>query len=239
MLERRRLARQFHLCTCATPAELQTLRQLAPDADSDWFANGVDGALFQPADDYDPHLIGFVGRMDYYPNQLAVWNFCRGVLPRLQRRHPTLRFEVIGASPPRSIRDLARLPGVTVTGSVCDVRPYVARAALTVAPLTIARGTQNKVLESMAMGVPVVCSPIVSKGVDAVPGEHLLCASSFEEYVAQIERVLRSPSLRRELALAGRNRVLTHHSWTGAMGRLDELIGTALERRVHGQRTAA
>ncbi len=234
-----RLARQFDLCTCATPAELQALRQLAPDASSAWFPNGVDSALFQPADSYDPHLIAFMGRMDYYPNQLAVVAFCREVLPRLQCRRPALRFEVIGANPPRSIRDLAQLRGVSVTGSVADVRPYVRRAALSVAPLSIARGTQNKVLESMAMGVPVVCSPIVSKGVDAVPGEHLLCASSTEEYVALIEQVLESPVLRRKLALAGRNRVLTHHSWTGAMARLDEAIGAALERRAHPRMTAA
>lgn len=234
-----RLARQFDLCTCATPAELQTLRQLAPDATSDWFPNGVDSSQFQPVEGYDPLLIAFLGRMDYYPNRQAVEFFCRELLPRLQRRRPALRFEVIGANPPRSIRELARLSGVSVTGSVADVRPYVARAALTVAPLTIARGTQNKVLESMAMGVPVVCSPIVSKGVDAIPGEHLLCASSSEEYVTLIEQVLESAALRRRLASAGRNRVLTHHSWAGAMARLDTLISAALERQVCQRTTAA
>ena len=230
-----RLARQFDLSTCATPAELESLKRLAPDAASDWFANGVDAELFQPAEQPDPDLIVFVGRMDYYPNQQAVQDFCQAVLPRLQRRRPALRFAVVGADPPRSTRVLGRLPGVTVTGTVPDVRPYVTRAALTVAPLRIARGTQNKVLESMAMGVPVVCSPAVSKGVDAVPGEHLLCASNAEEYVTLIERLLDSPSLRNTLAQAGRERVLTHHSWDRSMSRLDELMAAALEQRI--QRT--
>jgi polysaccharide biosynthesis protein PslH len=226
-----RLARAFDLCTCATPAELQTLAGLAPQASADWFPNGVDSTHYEPSDHYDPDLIAFVGRMDYYPNQQAVRDFCHDVLPRLQKRRPALRFEVVGADPPQSVRGLARLPGVRVTGFVPDVRPYVARAALTVAPLAIARGTQNKVLESMAMGVPVVCSPSVSKGVDAVPGEHLLCASNADEFVQAIERVLGSPPLRDQLARTGRERVLTHHSWSGSLARLDALISGAFARR--------
>lgn len=233
-----RLARAFDLSTCATPAELQTLRELAPDAASDWFPNGVDTTFYQPAADYDADLIGFVGRMDYYPNQQAVQGFCRDVLPRIQERRPATRFAIVGADPPPSIRELARRPGVTVTGSVPDVRQYVSRAALTIAPLKIARGTQNKVLESMAMGVPVVCSPAVSKGVDAVPGEHLLCASGRDELVQAIERVLDSPAVRDRLARAGRERVSARHSWSGSMARLDALIAASLERRAQ-RRVAA
>jgi polysaccharide biosynthesis protein PslH len=225
------LARRFDLCTCATTAELETLRHLAPDAACETFPNGVDSAFFQPADDHDPDLIAFVGRMDYYPNQQAVQRFCREIFPRLKERRAALRFEVVGADPPRAIKELARLPGVSVTGSVADIRPHVARAALTVAPLSIARGTQNKVLESMAMGVPVVCSRAVSLGVDAIPGVHLLCADSVEEYVITIEQVLASPALRNALARAGRERVLTHHSWSASMARLAALIGAAVERR--------
>jgi glycosyltransferase involved in cell wall biosynthesis len=169
--------------------------------------------------------------MDYYPNQQAVLGFCREVLPALRQRRPALRFAIVGAEPPAAIRALARLPGVTVTGSVPDVRPHVARAALTVAPLTIARGTQNKILESMAMGVPVVCSLAASRGVDAVPGEHLLAASAAAEYVTAIERILDSRPLRAQLARAARERVLSHHSWKHSMERLDALIWTAFEHR--------
>ena len=225
------LARQFDLSTCATPAELDTLRRLSPAAASDSFPNGVDTELFRPADHRADNVIVFVGRMDYYPNQQAVQDFCRDVLPRLQLRRPALRFEVVGAEPPQSIRDLSRLSGVSVTGTVPDVRPYVTRATLTVAPLRIARGTQNKVLESMAMGVPVVCSPAVSRGVDAVPGEHFLCAATADEYVALIEQLLDSPLLRDTFAQAGRERVLTHHSWSRSMARLDELVAAAHECR--------
>ncbi|HVY82976.1 MAG TPA: TIGR03087 family PEP-CTERM/XrtA system glycosyltransferase, partial [Steroidobacteraceae bacterium] len=146
----RRLARQFDLCTCTTRAELQSLRDLGVTTPSDWFPNGVDGTFFAPEKDYDPDLIAFIGRMDYYPNQQAVTMFCRDVLPKLQARRPAVRFQIVGAEPPQFIRDLGKLPGVSVTGSVPDVRGYITRAALTVAPLAIARGTQNKILESMA-----------------------------------------------------------------------------------------
>jgi sugar transferase (PEP-CTERM/EpsH1 system associated) len=229
--EEARLARQFDLCTCATPAELHTLKELAPDAASDWFPNGVDTAHFSPREGYEPNLIVFVGRMDYFPNQQAVTDFCRDLLPQLQRRRPALRFEIVGADPPRSVRALGERSGVTVTGTVPDVREHVRRAALTVAPLRIARGTQNKVLESMAMGVPVVLSPAVARGVDAVPGQHFLCAATPEEWEAAILRVLDSPALRNELALNGRERVVGALGWDASMARLDGLIAAALEAR--------
>ena len=229
--EEARLARQFDLSTCATPAELRTLQSLAPDAASDWFPNGVDTAHFSPREGYDSDLIVFVGRMDYFPNQQAVTDFCRDVLPRLQRRRPGVRFEIVGADPPRSIRALGQRPGVTVTGTVPDVRQHVTRAALTVAPLRIARGTQNKVLESMAMGVPVVLSPAVAQGVDAVPGQHFLCAATPEEWEAVILRILDASALRNELAREARERVMSHHGWDASMARLDGLIARALEAR--------
>jgi sugar transferase (PEP-CTERM/EpsH1 system associated) len=229
-LERRerQLAEHFDLCTCTTRAELESLRALGVSTPSDWFPNGVDAEFFAPdGEGYDSNLVAFVGRMDYYPNQQGVLAFCRGVLPALQAQRPAVRFAIVGADPPEHIRALGKLPGVTVTGSVPDVRPHVRRAALTIAPLAIARGTQNKILESMAMGVPVVCSPQASGGVDAVAGEHLLVASGTGEWVAAIDRLLGDADARGRFALAGRDRVLSHHSWAASMRRLDGLIEEA------------
>ena len=109
------------------------------------------------------------------------------------------------------------------------MQPFVQRSALTIAPLRIARGTQNKLLESMAMGVPVVASRVAAAGVDAVAGEHLLVASTPAEYRDAILRVLENPAERSRLAAAGRARVLSHHSWPSAMTRLDG-IDRALHR---------
>jgi len=228
----RLLADQFDLATCTTRAEMESLRALGATGPTAWFPNGVDAEFFKPSGaDYDPDLVTFIGRMDYFPNQQAVLKFCADALPELQRRRPGTRFEIVGADPSDEIRNLGTLPGVTVTGSVPDVRPYVTRAALTVAPLEIARGTQNKILESMAMGVPVVCSRQACGGVDAVPGEHLLAYDTNEQLVSELLRVLASRDFRQQLAGAGRARVLSNHSWPSSMRRLDALIASQFEAR--------
>ena len=155
----------------------------------------------RPSADYEPDLITFVGRMDYYPNQQAVTTFLsRTCFPEIRRRaaRHALR-DRRGRSVARDPANSANLPGVVVTGSVPDVRPYVTRAALTVAPLEIARGTQNKILESMAMGVPVVCSRQAAVGWMRSPGEHLLAYDA----TAELRRVDHwNCSCRRRLATA-------------------------------------
>lgn len=228
----RQLSERFDLCTCTTRGELDSLRQLGVRTPADWFPNGVDTQFFAPAEaPYDKNLVVFVGRMDYYPNQQAAIGFCHEVLPRIAARRPTVQFQIVGADPSREILELGKLPNVSVTGSVPDVRPYVTRAALTVAPLQIARGTQNKILESMAMGVPVVCSERASGGVDAVAGEHVLTAQDTQQYVTAIAGLLDSPAERERLSRAGRERVLSRHSWASSMQRVDALIAGVIESR--------
>jgi glycosyltransferase involved in cell wall biosynthesis len=107
---------------------------------------------------------------------------------------------------------------------VPDVRPYIRSSALMVAPLSIARGTQNKILEAMAMGVPVVTSSVAAGGVDAVAESHLLVADSATEITRAILRIAENPDERRRLAVAGRQRVLSHHAWPRSMQRLDGII---------------
>jgi glycosyltransferase involved in cell wall biosynthesis len=196
---------------------------------SSWFPNGVDYTFFQPnGDDYDADVISFVGRMDYYPNQECMLRFCKEVLPRIQEQRPSARLIIVGADPSPSILNLGRIPGVTVTGSVADVRDFVRRSAVMAAPLAIARGTQNKILEAMAMGVPVVTSTIAASGVDAVKNEHLLVADDAEECAQTILRVMQDPDYRREFARAGLARVKSHHDWVSAMSRFDGMLPEAM-----------
>lgn len=225
----RRLAREFDLCTATTHAEWETLESYGTGVATDWFPNGVDSEYFSMAEgDHDTDTIAFVGRMDYYPNQEAMIRFCRDVLPALRQRRPGLRLLIVGADPSAQVRRLGEIENVTVTGSVPDVRPLVRRAALTVAPLSIARGTQNKVLESMAMGVPVVASRAAAGGVDAVPGEHLLVADTVSEQCDAIVSLLDDPARRAFFARAGRARVLSNHAWPQSMQRLDRIIERCL-----------
>jgi sugar transferase (PEP-CTERM/EpsH1 system associated) len=228
-VEEKRLSRQFDLNTCTTQEELATLRGYATGVESDWFPNGVDHAYFAPsAEAYDVDSISFIGRMDYYPNQEAMLRFCKSTLPLIRQVRPNATLTIIGANPSAQIKQLSRLPGVTVTGSVSDVRPHVTRSAVNVAPLRIARGTQNKILEAMAMGVPVVTSEVAARGVDAVRDEHLLCASSPSEECAAIVSLLADPATRARLGAMGRARVLSHHDWRASMRRLDGIVDRCL-----------
>ena len=227
-----RIARNFDLCTCTTRAELESLQALDQPTPSDWFPNGVDLEKFRPAaEPYDRDSICFIGRMDYYPNQEGVLRFCREILPRLKAARPALKLQVVGAEPSREIQRLGEIEGVTVTGTVPDVQPYVQRSCLTVAPLSIARGTQNKILESLAMGVPVVTSELAAKGVDVVPGEHLLAAGDAEAFAAAVLRLLDSEEERRRFAEAGRRRVETHHAWPASMRKLDGILESFLQAK--------
>lgn len=228
--EERRLARRFDLCTCTTRLELETLRSYETGVDTDWFPNGVDAEYFSPAGvDYDENLISFVGRMDYFPNQQCMIDFCEKIFPEIQRRRPSARLVIVGANPSGRILSLAKQPGVSVTGSVPDVRPFVRNSAVMVAPLSIARGTQNKILEAMAMGVPTVTSDVAAGGVDAVPGTHFLTASHSEGYVNAVLRLLDSREERQRFSAAGRDRVLSHHNWSTSMRRMDAIIERAME----------
>ncbi len=218
------LAPRFELNTCTTPQETATLDDFGTGARSGWFVNGVDTEYFSPVAESDRHQICFVGRMDYYPNAQAMVNFCADVWPLLKERYPQLTLAIVGAEPTPTVRRLADLEGVEVTGSVPDVRPWLGRSRLSVAPLTIARGTQNKLLESMAMGVPVVCSAIAARGVDVEAGQHLLVADSPQEYLDQVGLLIESDARHGELAAAGRERVLSHHTWETAMHRFDQLV---------------
>ena len=225
MMAEKRLARRFDVCTATTRAEWQTLEDYGTGASTDWFPNGVDSEFFCPGDEpYDPDTIAFVGRMDYYPNQECMSRFCDHVWPLLRARRPNLKLVIVGADPSAAMRRLGDRPGVTVTGSVPDVRPYVRKSAVMVAALAIARGTQNKILEAMAMGVPVVTSRVAAGGVDAEAGTHLVVGDSPQEQAEAIFKLLDSPAERQRLALAGRQRMLSHHAWTQSMKRLDAIV---------------
>jgi sugar transferase (PEP-CTERM/EpsH1 system associated) len=180
-------------CTFLTARqEAQLFRDLAPFAVVECMENGVDLDLFDPAKVpvlpalSSRRFISFVGTMDYYPNQDAATWFARQALPELRRRAPDVEFFVVGNNPSSSVRLLARLPGVTVTGGVPDVRPYITQARAVVAPLRLARGIQNKVLEAMMLGRRVFATTAVARTFgDDVPIALTRCDSA-QEFAAAI-----------------------------------------------------
>jgi len=227
--EEKRLAKLFTYSSCTTRAELETLMSYSVTTNTFWFPNGVNYDYFKPSNNaYIKNTICFIGRMDYYPNQECMFYFCKYVFTKVKEKIADAKLTIVGANPSKKILELAKLNGIKVTGSVDDVRPYVLSSAVNVAPLNIARGTQNKILESMAMGVPVIASPLAAKGIDAIAGEHLLVADSTDEYVDAILYLFNNHIERQRLSIQGRARMLSHHDWEHSMQQLDVLINKCI-----------
>lgn len=223
----KKLGRTFDACTVVATREKKTLDTYGLSTPITVISNGVDLEFFTNTQTtYDPHSLVFLGKMDYYPNVDAVEYFCRDILPRIQQAIPQVRFAIIGRDPSRRVRRLARLPGVSVTGEVADVRSYVQSAAVSVAPLRVARGIQNKILEALAMRVPVVASSGAFEGLDAIAGEHLLVEDTPQGFATAVLSLLRDPQLRQRFAEAGRQRVEAVHTWQVCLQRLDQLIAS-------------
>ncbi len=197
------------------PAQASKLRVIA---------NGVDTAYFHPAVARPGAAnIVFCGSMDYRPNiDGALW-FAREVLPRVRQAHPRAAFQIVGAQPAAAVVALRALPGVEVTGAVPDVRPYLACAAVVVAPLRIARGVQNKVLEGMAAGRPVVATPQALDGIGATAGRDVLVGRDASSFACAVGDVLsgRAPA---DIGVRARRYVVAHHQWTVQLAALDRLI---------------
>jgi sugar transferase (PEP-CTERM/EpsH1 system associated) len=209
-------------------AEANLFRQVCPAGPVRTVTNGVDLDYFAPhagCEPEEPCRCVFVGAMDYLPNVDGAEWFCREIWPEVRRRSPQARLALVGRSPAPEVQALARIPGVEVVGSVPDVRPHVARASVTVVPLRIARGVQNKVLESLAMGKATVVSPPPLEGLRAAPGEHLLLARSPAEWVESLTRLFENATLRRQLGTAGRAYVEEHHCWERCLAPLAGLVG--------------
>ncbi len=217
-----------------TEQEAAMFRELAAESAGsvDAVGNGVDTIYFSP----DPqrsspysHLpsgtlpIVFTGAMDYWPNIDAVKWFVNSMLPELRKRWPTLRFYIVGRSPSEAVRALAS-DVVTVTGTVPDVRPYLQHAAVVVAPMRVARGVQNKILEAMAMARPVVAASTCVSVIDAREKVELLSAEKESEYIEAIDAVLGSVALAAQIGDAGRRRVLASYSWEAQLAKLDAYL---------------
>ncbi|WP_035802869.1 TIGR03087 family PEP-CTERM/XrtA system glycosyltransferase [Deferrisoma camini] len=228
------VARAFDVVTLVSPAEAELFRgRVGPEARVEALANGVDLEYFRPGavaeGDAEAALggseIAFCGAMDYYPNVDAVVWFANRVLPLVRGEVSDARFVIVGSSPAPAVQELAKLPGVEVTGRVEDVRPFVAGAQVSVAPIRIARGVQNKVLEAMAMGKPVVASPQAHEGIDASPGVHLrVCELRPEGFANEVVALLRDPELRFELGRRARERVEEVYRWDRCLEPLEVLL---------------
>ena len=227
----RRAAAQFDATVLVSEQEAELFRRRAPEVAGrvSVLSNGVDAAHFDPAagfaDPYDgrgARVMVFTGAMDYWPNAHAVEWFAAEVLPKVQAVIPDAAFCIVGRDPGRAVRQLANCPGVTVTGTVPDVRPYLAHAAVAVAPLQIARGVQNKVLEAMAMARPVVASPQALEGLSVKVPDEALSAADATQFSAQLVAGLTGDMT--ALGASARRAVLREYTWDACLAGLDALL---------------
>jgi sugar transferase (PEP-CTERM/EpsH1 system associated) len=223
----RSLPRWTRAVTLVSETEADLYRRLQPEGDGAILAvtNGVDLSYFQPVPEPScPSQCVFVGALDYRPNIDGIRWFCQEVWPDVLQRHPGARLALVGRNPGAEVVRLAESPGVDLIGSVPDVRPHLARSAVVVAPLLMARGVQNKVLEAMAMGKPIVASSQAIDGLAVQPGKHLLEASTPLQWIEHLSVLFTNKDRRHSLGTAGRRYVEETHRWEHCLGAFTTIL---------------
>lgn len=214
-------------------AEAQLFRQRSGLSDDRVKAvgNGIDLDFYDSTDvqpaglEHRGPLILFTGQMDYQPNVQAVQSFSNQVMPDILARFPDARFAIVGRAPADKVKQLDGKNGTVVIGPVDDIRSWIKAADIAVAPLRIARGIQNKILEAMAMAKPVVASACAAEGIEAVSGEHFLIAQSVEEEARLVCELLEDPERARRLGEQAKRLIHSHYSWQSQLAGLPALCG--------------
>ncbi|MBI1879125.1 MAG: glycosyltransferase, partial [Chloroflexi bacterium] len=196
---------------------------VAPDVPITVVPNGVDLAAYANVDEAIPHDLLFTGKMDFRPNiDAALW-FGNYVLPLILAQRPGATFAIVGQRPHPRLDVLRDLPGVTITGSVEDVRPYLTGAKVYVAPLRVGGGTRLKLLEAMVMGVPIVSTTVGAEGFPVVNGQELILADEPESFAREVLDLLDNPGRRARLAKAGRAFAQANYGWDVLIPQLEKI----------------
>lgn len=212
--------RQFPLTLVCSEEDKQYL-EIHSNANIQVLPNGVDTAVFYPRKNQqpEPFRVLFTGNMDYAPNVDAVEYFCNDLLPEILRVHPKTKFVIAGQRPVKKVKKLAS-DCVSVTGFVKDIAEEYAKAAVVVAPLRFGAGTQNKVLEALAMGIPVVCTKVGFKGLGIGNGEGAYMAHDSLSFIQEVNRLLESEANREKMAGKGIQKIVSTFSWDAVAAKL-------------------
>ncbi len=192
----------------------KALSKLAPAADVRAMPTGVDTTYFSPGGaEENPRELVFTGAMDWFPNEDGILQFLETTLPLVRQQIPDIKLTIVGRNPTAKLRAAGEAAGAVVTGTVDDVRPYLARAAAVIVPLRIGGGTRLKIFEALAMGKAVVSTTIGAEGLPVTDGQHILIADDAQRFAAQLVSLLKSPERRRALGQAGRRLVEEQFAW--------------------------
>lgn len=230
--EEARLAQRADVTLLVSEEEAALFRSRSPAArDVRAMTNGIDAAFFNPASaephpdlaSGGPHIV-FTGQMDYSPNVAAAKRAAERIFPAIREVHPQAQLHIVGRAPTAALTKLDGKSGMRVWGAVPDVRPFLAGATIVLVPLEIARGVQNKVLEAMAMGRPVLATSGAATGIGAEPGRQLLVADRDRALIAEALTLLSHPERGIVFGLTAREFVLEHKTWPAALAALPELV---------------
>lgn len=225
--------KKFDACIVVSTHEQKTVQSYFPNINAVVVPNGVDSEFFSPAcvaEDW-PSLV-FVGDMAYQPNIDAMLYFCSQSYKEIRKEIPVVKLYIVGRNPPKDIQSLSSDKSIVVTGYVEDVRPYLTRASVVVAPFVSGTtGIKNKVLEAMAMAKPVVSTSMGVQGIDVSPNENALIANEPEEFARRVIELLSNAQLRQQIGNSGRKLVETGYSWEKAAKQLDEVFKQAVNKR--------
>jgi glycosyltransferase involved in cell wall biosynthesis len=238
--ERRELAR-FDGILAVSDADRDTFTRLYPGAISQpvhVVPTGVDTDYFEPASsDPQSRAMVFTGSMDWLPNEDAMLYFCREVLPAIRAEIPDASLAIVGRTPTPAVKKLAEEHGVTVTGRVDDVRPYMKEAAVYIVPLRIGGGTRLKIFEAMAMGKAVVSTTVGAEGLPVTDGEHVRLADEPAAFARAVVHLMRDLDERRRIEAAARALVVARYDWSAVAGELESALQRFALRQAQGERT--
>jgi glycosyltransferase involved in cell wall biosynthesis len=205
---------QAKLTVAVSAQDRDVLQLLAPDAAISDIPTGVDISYFAPHQNTEiPDRLVYLGSMDWYPNEDAVLYFIESILPAIRRECPEVSLFVVGRNPGRILQQAAALAEVKVTGTVDDIRPFLAQASVVIVPLRIGGGTRLKIFEAIAMGKSVVSTTIGAEGLPLVNGINFICADEPQMFADEVVALLRDPERRRRIGNAGQQLVEQHYSW--------------------------
>jgi len=210
----RRACTEANLTVAVSEDDRNRLAADAPGAAIVSVPTGVDVDYFQPGQGRQvPGRLVFSGSMDWYPNEDAMLHFVHEIMPRVRAHVPAVSLTIVGRNPTEKVRTLGDQPGVLVTGTVNDVRPYIAEAALYIVPLRVGGGTRLKIFEALAMGKAVVSTTVGAEGLDLVPGMHIALADGSDAFSQAVVRLLEDAHGRESLGQRGRRIVEERYSW--------------------------
>lgn len=223
--------KEYDLSLACSPEDVSYLKETHGAENLDLLPNGVDLDNFYPREhDYDSaEILLFTGNMDYAPNVDAVGYFCEDILPLIRRKYPDVRFVIAGQRPVEAVRRLEG-PGIEVTGFIPDLAVKYNEASVVVAPLRFGAGTQNKVLEAMAMGIPVVCSQIGFAGLGVAQGEGVFMQTDPVVFANSVIDLLDSAALRRSTGARGAEVIRNRFGWDAIANRLEAYFERIVKR---------